>query len=77
MNPRSDRRGYAMLLAMLLIAILAVIGATTLSVAGVDQRIALHNRKHMMVLNTSSVQQKQAYTSFSMHMGTITMFGRV
>jgi len=42
-----------MLLAMLLIAIIAVIGATTLSVAGVDQRIALHNRKHMMVLNTS------------------------
>ncbi len=43
-----------MLLAMLLIAIMAVIGATTLSVAGVDQRIALHNRKHMMVLNTAS-----------------------
>ena len=42
-----------MLLAMLLIAILAVIGATTLSVAGVDQRIALHNRKHMMVVNTA------------------------
>jgi hypothetical protein len=48
------RRGYAMLLAMLLIAIMAVIGATSLSVAGVDQRIALHNRKHMMVLNTST-----------------------
>ena len=52
-TPRLDRRGYAMLLSMLLIAILAVIGATTLSVAGVDQRIALHNRKHMMVMNTS------------------------
>ena len=50
---RPARRGYAMLLSMLLIAILAVIGATTLSVAGVDQRIALHNRKHMMVMNTS------------------------
>ena len=45
------QRGYAMLLSMLLIAILAVIGATTLSIAGVDQRIALHNRKHMMVMN--------------------------
>ena len=54
LHPRKNRRGYAMLLAMLLIAIMAVIGATTLSVAGVDQRIALHNRKHMMVLNTSS-----------------------
>ena len=50
---RPARRGYAMLLSMLLIAILAVIGATTLSVAGGDQRIALHNRKHMMVMNTS------------------------
>ena len=49
-----------MLLAMLLIAILAVIGATTLSVAGVDQRIALHNRKHMMVMNTSDAGTEHA-----------------
>jgi hypothetical protein len=57
---RPHRRGYAMLLAMLLIAILAVIGATTLSVAGVDQRIALHNRKHMMVMNTSDAGTEHA-----------------
>jgi len=57
---RPQRRGYAMLLAMLLIAILAVIGATTLSVAGVDQRIALHNRKHMMVMNTSDAGTEHA-----------------
>ena len=55
-----DRRGYAMLLAMLLIAILAVIGATTLSIAGVDQRIALHNRKHMMVMNTGDAGTEHA-----------------
>lgn len=57
---RSDRHGYAMLLAMLLIAVMTVIGATTLSVAGVDQRIALHNRKHMMVLNTSAAGTEHA-----------------
>jgi len=34
-------------------ALLAVIGSSTLQVAGVDQRIALQNRKHMMVVNTS------------------------
>ena len=55
-----NRRGYAMLLAMLLIAVLTVIGATTLSVAGVDQRIALHNRKHMMVMNTSAAGTEHA-----------------
>lgn len=61
-TPKTEtgRRGYAMLLAMLLIAILAVIGATTLSVAGVDQRIALHNRKHMMVMNTSDAGTEHA-----------------
>jgi hypothetical protein len=42
-----------MLVALILMAILAVIGATSLSVSGVDQRIALHNRKHMMELNTA------------------------
>lgn len=47
------RQGYVMLVALILLAILSVIGATSLSVSGVDQRIALHNRKHMMVLNTA------------------------
>ena len=57
---RAPRRGYAMLLAMLMIALLAVIGATTLSIAGVDQRIALHNRKHMMVMNTGDAGTEHA-----------------
>ena len=52
-RPAPPRRAYAMLVAMILMAVLTVIGATTLSVAGVDQRIALHNRKHMMVVNTA------------------------
>lgn len=60
LTDRLDRQGFAMLLAMLLIAILTVIGATTLSVAGVDQRIALHNRKHMMVMNTSDAGTEHA-----------------
>ena len=42
-----------MLVALLIMAILAVIGSTTLQVAGIDQRIALQNRKHMLVVNTS------------------------
>lgn len=52
-RPRRSRRGYAMLVALVLIALLTIIGATSLSVAGVDQRVATHNRRHMMVLNTA------------------------
>ena len=48
-----QRRGYVLLVALILIAILTVVGATSLSVAGVDQRIASHNRKHMMIVNTA------------------------
>lgn len=48
-----SRRAYVMLVALIVLAIISVIGATSLSVAGVDQRIAIHNRKHMMVFNTS------------------------
>lgn len=52
--PRASREaGYIMLVALLLMAILAVIGASTLQVAGIDQRIAHQNRKHMMSVNTS------------------------
>lgn len=47
------RGGYIMLVAMILLAILAVIGATSLSVAGIDQRISLQDRKHVLVMNTS------------------------
>ena len=57
---RADRGGYIMLVAMILLAILAVIGATSLSVAGVDQRIALHNRRHMLVMNTAAAGGQHA-----------------
>lgn len=43
------RGGYVMLIAMILMAVLAVIGATSLSIAGVDQRIAVHNMRHLTV----------------------------
>jgi len=43
-----------MLIALVLMALLAVIGSSTLTIAGIDHRIAVQNRKHMMVLNTSS-----------------------
>ena len=42
-----------MLIALLIMAIMTVMGATTLQVAGIDQRIALQNRKHMLVVNTA------------------------
>ncbi len=55
-----SRRGYVMLVALILLAILAVVGATTLSVSGIDQRIALHNRKHMMVMNSADAGTQHA-----------------
>ena len=58
----ADRRGYVMLVAMLFIAILAVVGASSLQVAGIDQRIALQNRKHMLVVNTSHAGTEHART---------------
>ncbi|MCK6505570.1 hypothetical protein L6R53_19595 [Myxococcota bacterium] len=56
----SGQGGYIMLVALILLAIIAVIGATSLSVAGVDQRIALHNRKHMLVVNTAHAGTEHA-----------------
>ncbi len=50
---RRGQRGYVLLVALILMAILTVIGATSLSVAGVDQRISAHNRKHMMIVNSA------------------------
>jgi hypothetical protein len=50
---KRGERGYVLLVALILMAILSVIGATSLSVAGVDQRIASHNRKHMMIVNSA------------------------
>lgn len=55
-----NRRGYVMLVAMVLLALLAVLGSSTLTIAGVDQRISLQNRKHMLVLNTSSAGNEHA-----------------
>jgi hypothetical protein len=52
-NPLRARDGYVMLVALILMALIGVMGATSLSVAGVDQRIAHHNRKHLMLVNTS------------------------
>ena len=54
------RQGYVMLIALLLLALLSVIGATSLSIAGTDQRIAVHNRKHMMVMNTAAAGTEHA-----------------
>lgn len=56
----TSRRAYVMLVALLLMAILSVIGATTLSIAGTDQRIAIHNRKHMLIMNTASAGTEHA-----------------
>lgn len=54
-----------MLVALILLTILAVVGATSLSVAGVDQQIALHNRKHMMMLNTADAGVAHARDALS------------
>lgn len=43
-----------MLIAMILMAVLAVIGATSLSIAGVDQRIAIHNMRHMTIADSAN-----------------------
>ena len=48
-----SRRGYAMLVAVVIVAILTVAGTTTLNVAGIDQQIASRNRQHMLIFNTS------------------------
>ena len=42
---RSGQRGYIMLVALIVMAILAILGVTTLRVAGIDQRVAIQNRK--------------------------------
>lgn len=50
---RSSRRGYAMLVVLILMAVIAIIGATSLSIAGTDSRIAIHNQRHMIVVNAA------------------------
>jgi hypothetical protein len=54
------QQGYIMLVALLLMAIMSVIGASSLQVAGIDQRIALQNRKHIMVMNTAAAGTEHA-----------------
>jgi len=55
-----SRRGYVMLVALILLAIITVIGATSLNLAGVDERIAQHNKKHMIVLNSAMAGTEHA-----------------
>jgi hypothetical protein len=49
-----------MLVAVLLIALLTIIGSTTLSVAGVDARVAIQNRRHLLVLNAADAGTQHA-----------------
>lgn len=57
---RQGERGYIMLVALIMMAILTVLGASTLQVAGIDQRIALQNRKHMLTVNTAHAGTEHA-----------------
>lgn len=57
---RAHRQGYIMLVAMVLLALLAVMGTSTLNIAGIDQRIAYRNRQHAVVVHTSHAGTEQA-----------------
>ncbi len=54
------RRGYVLLVALVVLAILTVIGATSLSLAGVDQRIAYFNQKQAVLMFTSEAGTQHA-----------------
>ena len=54
------RQGYAMLVALILIAIITIVGATSLSVAGVDQRIASYTRRHAAVMDAADAGTQHA-----------------
>lgn len=56
----SARQGYAMLVALILLAVIAIIGATSLSIAGTDTRVATHNRRHMIVMNAADAGTEHA-----------------
>lgn len=60
LRSRRSRRGYVMLIAMILMAVLAVIGTTSLSIAGVDQRIAVHNMRHMTISDSADAGTGQS-----------------
>jgi hypothetical protein len=49
-----------MLVAMVLLALLAVMGTSTMNIAGIDQRIAYRNRQHAVVVHTSHAGTEQA-----------------
>ena len=51
---RTSRRGYAMLVALMVLSLLTIMGSNSLTIAGVDYQIAARNRKHMLVLNTAN-----------------------
>ena len=63
-RPRPTRLGseggYVMIVALVLMALMAIIGSSTLQVAGIDQRIAVQNRKHMLVVNTATAGTEHA-----------------
>lgn len=59
-GPRRARRGYAMLVALILIAIITIIGATSLSIAGVDQRVAAYTRRHVAVADAADAGTQHA-----------------
>ncbi|MFZ5479163.1 MAG: hypothetical protein ACOZNI_20535 [Myxococcota bacterium] len=47
-------------MALVLMAILTIVGATSLQVAGVDQRVATHNMRHMVIFNAASAGAEHA-----------------
>ena len=51
---QQNQSGYVMLVAMVLLALLAVLGTSTLNIAGIDQRIAARNRQHVLVVHTAT-----------------------
>lgn len=57
---RRTRRGYAMLVALILIAIITIIGATSLSIAGVDQRVANYTRRHSAITTAADAGGEHA-----------------
>jgi hypothetical protein len=57
---RRSRGGYAMLIAVVMIALLTIIGSTTLTVAGTDEQIATAVRRHHLVMNAADAGTQQA-----------------
>ena len=62
-----SQRGYVMLVAMIMLALLAVLATSTLNIAGVDQRIANRNRQHMMAVNTADAGVVHARSRLRYH----------